>query len=1142
MSGRRTSLSRRLAIAVAAGLLGVLLPTTAAAAVGLPTTTPAASARWARVPGGAVRSSLAGARTLGPLPATRPLHLDVTLRLPDAAAVRSYIADITRRGSPLFHHFLTPGEFGRLFGPTSAEVRAVRAALRSMGLAPGPVAPDHLSIPVTATAAVAARAFRTRLVDVRLPDGRLAYTASSAPSVPAGVAGDIAEVVGLSDVARARPAMLVAGHTGGRRRPRVVTGAAASPQACSAAGTTAADAGAYTPAQLAAAYGLSPLYSLGDFGQNVTIALVELASYSSSDIAAYQSCFGTDAAVSVIPVDGGAGALSDGSIEDTLDIEDIIGLAPQATIDVYESPNSGTYADYSAIINADTAQVISTSWGECEPALGFAAAQAEQSLFEQAATQGQTVLAAAGDSGSEDCYAPGTPGSTTALAVDDPGSQPYVVGVGGTSLTAPPYSSSVSQTVWNDASFSGGAGGGGISQFWSMPGYQADSNVPGIVNPYSTPATCGASSGYCREGPDVSADANPETGYVVYYTGPGAVSAGWQVDGGTSAAAPLWAAVAALTDASPFCADYHSGDIGVSPPALYAVAGSARLYPLAFADITSGNNDYTGTNGGAYPATPGFDMASGLGTPIAAHAAIGVPGLTAALCYAAATTDNSAAITSISPATGPLGTPVTVTITGSGFLPIAGADRVDVGGTWDSNVSCSSTTQCTVVLPAAQTAQTVALAVSAEELTTSPAVPVDEFTYGSSNSSSGSAGVYTSLTPTRIVDTRPGSGYAGAGQALGPGASMAVQVAGVAGVPTTASAVVLNVTVTDTTGLGYLTVWPDGATRPTASVLNWTPGKTVADLVTVGVPADGQVDVYNSAGTTDVIVDVEGYYAPSTSAGAGLYNPLATPARICDTRTGNPSGLSGTALTQCQGKAPAPGTALSVQVAGLGGVPSSGVAAVVLNLTAVSPTDPGYLTAYPAGGQVPIASSVNYAPGQTVANRVIVGLSSTGAVDIYSSSGTPQVVVDVSGWYTDASDASATGDTFTAESAPVRICDTRSGNPSALSGAALQCTGKTLAPGSTLGVQVTGLAGVPSDAAAVLATATVTNTTGISYLTLYPAGLASPPVVSDLNWTPGLTVANMAMTTIGSNGEIEAYNNLGSTDVILDVAGWFTPS
>ena len=156
-----------------------------------------------------------------------------------------------------------------------------------------------------------------------------------------------------------------------------------------------------------------------------------------------------------------------------------------------------------------------------------------------------------------------------------------------------------------------------------MPSYQHQTSIPGLINADSqTNPACSTSVGHAiRQVPDVSADADPYSGYVILYDG------GWIPIGGTSAAAPLWAAIAALTDASPFCGDYGSGAAGVLPQGLYTSVANDHAYiypssdqqiPEALADITSGNNDYTpsGYDGGLYPAGAGYDEASGLGAPL----------------------------------------------------------------------------------------------------------------------------------------------------------------------------------------------------------------------------------------------------------------------------------------------------------------------------------------------------------------------------------------------------------------------------------------------------------------------------------------------------------------------------------------------
>ena len=173
---------------------------------------------------------------------------------------------------------------------------------------------------------------------------------------------------------------------------------------CSKAVSDAPRDSAYTADQLASAYNFSSLYAAGDEGAGVTIAIFELEPILRSDIAAYQACYRTTASVSYIRVDGGSGS-GKGSGEAALDIEDVIGLAPKATIDVYQGPNSnaGVIAELTAIVDNDTAKVVTTSWGECEPEVSATMLHAEGTLFEQAAVQGQSVFAAAGDDGSSDC-------------------------------------------------------------------------------------------------------------------------------------------------------------------------------------------------------------------------------------------------------------------------------------------------------------------------------------------------------------------------------------------------------------------------------------------------------------------------------------------------------------------------------------------------------------------------------------------------------------------------------------------------------------------------------------------------------------------------------------------------------------------
>jgi len=197
-------------------------------------------------------------------------------------------------------------------------------------------------------------------------------------------------------------------------------------------------------------------------------------------------------------------------------------------------------------------------------------------------------------------------------------------------------------------------------------------------------------------------------------------------------------------------------------------------------------------------------------------------------------------------------------------------------------------------------------------------------------------------------------------------------------------------------------------------------------------------------------------------------------------------------------------------------------------VTVTDTTAPGYLTVYPTGLARPLASNLNWTSGETAPNRVIIGLGGSGQVSIYNSSGLTDVIVDVGGWF-----GGASGSVFQPLS-PTRVADTRSGSGEPYAG-------QTLQAGGTLEIQVAGLDGIPADAEAVSINVTVTDTTAAGFLTIYPAGTARP-MASDLNWSPGETRANMDIADVGQSQSVDAYNSFGSTDVIIDVNGWYEAS
>ena len=249
------------------------------------------------------------------------------------------------------------------------------------------------------------------------------------------------------------------------------------------------------------------------------------------------------------------------------------------------------------------------------------------------------------------------------------------------------------------------------------------------------------------------------------------------------------------------------------------------------------------------------------------------------------------------------------------------------------------------------------------------------------------------LSPARILDTRSGVGHLGA---VGPASAITVDVTGVGNVPNTGvAAVVINVTATASTQASFLTIYPTGVNRPTASNLNFAAGQTVPNLVIAKVGSDGKIRVYNAAGSTHVIFDVVGWYGPGDASKGGQITPLR-PARILDTRTG--VGHSGAVGAE---------SAITVDVTGFGGVPNSGVSAVVINVTAVTPTKASFLTIYPTGVNRPTASNLNFVAGQTVPNLVVAKVGSDGKIKAYNKAGSTHVIFDVVGWFAKAGTAPA---------------------------------------------------------------------------------------------------------------------------------------
>jgi subtilase family serine protease len=503
------------------------------------------------------------AEYLGAVSGAESVKLAVVLKPRNQNALEDFLRRVQDPTDALFRHFLTPAEFAERFGPTEDDVKSVSDHFARYGVRTSAVHPSRLVIDLEGTSAQVEDAVQVQMHHYRLPNGRVARAANADPFLPADVASKIHAVAGLNDFSQRHPHLRY-------------------PKGMNALVPHGSVEDFLTPAKIKSAYSLD---TLSQTGAGETLALFELDGYTASDITAYTNYFGLPAAnLQNVLVDGYSGAPGSGAIEVTLDIQLALAVAPgMAKVMVYEGPNSdtGVLDTYSKIANDNIAKTVSSSWGASEDEATSTFLNAENTIFQQMAAQGQAMFAASGDSGAYDDSA-----HPTTLSVDDPASQPYVTGVGGTTLLLSTANTYHTESAWGDSS---SGGGGGVSKVWSIPTWQQTVGT----------SSSGESTSH-RMVPDVSLDANPNTGYPVYFA-----PNGWELVGGTSCAAPMWAAFFALVNQKRV-ADGHAR-IGQANPALYQVAKSAQ-YPVAFHDVNDGSTNL------AFAASADYDVATGWGS------------------------------------------------------------------------------------------------------------------------------------------------------------------------------------------------------------------------------------------------------------------------------------------------------------------------------------------------------------------------------------------------------------------------------------------------------------------------------------------------------------------------------------------------
>jgi Pro-kumamolisin, activation domain len=586
-----------------------------------------------------VSPAIQGAQKTGSVNANQSMTLTIALQPRNQAMLEKFARDVSTPRSGMYHQYVTPAIFGQTFGPDPSLVSQVQSFAQQSGLRVTQVRSGGLFITLSGNAKQIQDAFHVSLATYKDAHGQAFFANTNDAQLPRSIAAGVRGIVGLDN---ANVRHNYATKPRALEKPLVnskddAPGNASCPQTVGTFGLT--------PPQLATAYNFPS--NLNGAGQRV--ALVEFDGYTNSDIAAYAACFAPSVNVNNVlntrlvdlasPLNPG-----DGAVEDELDIEVLLGLAPGLSkIDVYEAPNTNEgLIDMSiAIANDDMDGTVSVSWGACEADAGFGIASIEELAYLQMAAQGQGVYVATGDTGAYDCLA-GSSGvpyyHSMQTSVDDPSADPYVAAVGGTTLSQNASTSAyIGETVWNSSGTTPTAQdagtGGGFSTFWSVPTWQSGARATqtpgGIANPTGSRAI-----------PDITADADPSTGYAEYCSAGSicqSVGGGWFDIGGTSASAPLWAALAAL-------ANQQAGTrIGLITPALYSLygadtaathtaagitLGSTTFFDyaaqvngatapgsssIAFHDITDGSNTFQGYAAG-FTSQKGFDAASGLGS------------------------------------------------------------------------------------------------------------------------------------------------------------------------------------------------------------------------------------------------------------------------------------------------------------------------------------------------------------------------------------------------------------------------------------------------------------------------------------------------------------------------------------------------
>jgi kumamolisin len=593
---------------------------------------------------------------MGTTPDATNMTVSIILKLQNAAELDAFIAASVDPTSNRYHKFLSVNQFRARYAPSNGQIERVTHYLQGLGITVNEVYDDNLVIKATGTAAQFSQAFTTTLRDYKDDKGRRFQRPDHAPKVPTLLQDVVLYVSGLNtQAAQFKPHSTRAQPMGSEAG--VPAQAVVLP---SGNGTATGVAGNYTTGDVANFYGVNPLYDQGITGKGMTVGIATLANFLPADAYYYWSQIGQRVKpnrITQVHVDGGGDLSADaGSGETALDVEQSGGLAPDANMIVYDAPNTeaGFIDVFYKAISDNKVDTLSVSWGSPEifnfeiPQFSTDATAvlvAYHQAFAEAAAQGISTFAASGDAGAYDTARSfAAPDFTTPLTVDSPASDPYIVAAGGTTLPTSFLRRGIpinvpTERVWgwdyfNDycairgrtpatCGFFSVGGGGGVSVFWPQPAYQK--NVPGIrssepnqvfsfiPDPVNAPAAqillytvpAGVKG---RNLPDISLNADPFTGYLVYSTPDGGFTPGY---GGTSFVSPQLNGIFSLI------AQARGSRLGLLQPQLYALKAKAGQVS-AINDITAGDNWF-------YKGVSGYDPGAGLGTINAAALARAIP-------------------------------------------------------------------------------------------------------------------------------------------------------------------------------------------------------------------------------------------------------------------------------------------------------------------------------------------------------------------------------------------------------------------------------------------------------------------------------------------------------------------------------------